>query len=1199
MATSVEPRTSEQYVDFDEYIDFQLQKTRANIKWTDILTAGAGVATLVLGYVLLFTVLDHWVVAGGFGYVTRTVMLLGLLFVTAGWLGWKVVLPYLRSVNRLFAARVIEQSEPGLKGTLFNLIDLERSRRQVPEPVRTTLEKRAAVSLSHMDVDQAVDRRRLMWVSYSLLAVVVLCCLYTIFSPKRISFRRLFLPAADVPVATRTEILDVQPGDVEVLARSEVEVVADVHGNVPEEVTLLYTTVDRRFVDQPVHMRPLEDDAKRFRALMSGENGRGILQDMTYRIVAGDAESRDFHIEVIQPPSARVDEVRYEYPRYMDLPPKTESFGHIDAWEGTQVTLKATANMPVRSARVVFSDTQDTSQRAEELPMHVAGGTKLRAEWTLSLRSDGTFPHFYRIECKNEHGDTDPEPTLYQLTIRPDEPPHIELLDPVRDLEVPANAVVPLLIQARDPDFLLRSVTLRIEKDAEPFRDEEIWEGHQPAFRTSFDWQLARLDLKPGDTISYWLQARDNKQPQANCKNTPKLEIHILDAAPQDEVEKQRLADKQRQQDMLETAEKQLNQDGTSQPEAQQQGGDEGVGPGEQPQQKTDDEKPQSPKTADGQSGESSPDQKDKQQSGEEQGDSGKEQFRNTGADDQEILEKLIRRMQQERKQNEAQDGAEPDEKQQPGREQPQQKQQAPDQEPNGRPDEQRPENRAQKSAADQQPESPQDGAEQPRDGQKSESAAKGEGQQQGDAQEGQAKGQPGKGDDTSSLPASPLSARDTTSKTSKPGKNGKQSDQPLKGDREPAPESPDAKRQKATGQETGEGTPDRDPNANPTPAQNDVQRKPGEQPVKRQRPAQPPESPTDNGASPNPGEAKPAPNTKTSQPPNSNAKQKPSTPSDAAQDRPSPPRGGQPNSDNEELKGAGRPQGQRSRQPQGGEGGSSKQNDQGSPGGNQKGAGDSSQQPGGAEQSDQPTEGQAGGGKGDASKSQGGEKSGGESSKESGDGGADSQSASEGNGKGEGDATGDGTAASSSEQAKQQPGGGGGAGTTGGGGDRSGTSRGGQPGQAASPGEGGGEAAAAEQANLEYAQKAANLVLKRLEDDLERGKVDEKLLKELGWTQDDLKKFADRMRSQLEDRGEDDSPQSQARRRQFEEMLKSLDLTSKSRERRGSEVGGRSPGEGVGPRRLPVPVEYREAFEAYTRGLSKRSNARSNDSQD
>ena len=115
-------------------------------------------------------------------------------------------------------------------------------------------------------------------------------------------------------------------------------------------------------------------------------------------------------------------------------------------------------------------------------------------------------------------------------------------------------------------------------------------------------------------------------------------------------------------------------------------------------------------------------------------------------------------------------------------------------------------------------------------------------------------------------------------------------------------------------------------------------------------------------------------------------------------------------------------------------------------------------------------------------------------------------------------------------------------------------------------------------------------MVLKRLENELARGEVDQKLLEELGWTKKDMQKFAERLRQQVHNRGDNNSPQSQARRQQFEETLKSLNLRSKGSRRLGNNVLKQTPSSGFGSGRLRVPAEYRDAVEAYTRNLSKRT---------
>jgi hypothetical protein len=126
-----------------------------------------------------------------------------------------------------------------------------------------------------------------------------------------------------------------------------------------------------------------------------------------------------------------------------------------------------------------------------------------------------------------------------------------------------------------------------------------------------------------------------------------------------------------------------------------------------------------------------------------------------------------------------------------------------------------------------------------------------------------------------------------------------------------------------------------------------------------------------------------------------------------------------------------------------------------------------------------------------------------------------------------------------------------------------------------------------ADDANLEYGKEAANLVLKRIKDELKRKEVDQDLLKELGWTKEEMKQFSDRLQKQLQMQDQNQqTPESLARQRQFEEMLKSLKPASQAARRNRTSKRDQN-SDSLGPRRLPIPEEYREAYEAFTRGLA------------
>ncbi|MFG0333985.1 MAG: hypothetical protein ACF8TS_11535, partial [Maioricimonas sp. JB049] len=575
----------QKFVDFDEFVEYQLRKTRTEIKQTDVLTGLVGMAVVVLGYLLVFVLLDQWVIAGGFSPRVRILMLSALVLAVGVWMVRRLIWPYFHRVTELYAARELEQSDPGLKSTLLTLVDLQRAGRPVPKQLKSAMEKRAAVSLSQMDLERVVDRRALMRLSYVLLGLVAAMCAYAVLSPKSMSASiwRALLPAADVAVATRTVIEDVKPGDVRVLSRSMVEVTAELSGQIPEEVLLLYTTSDRRFVDEPIVMQESGEGLNRYRALLSGANGEGLLQNLTYHIEAGDAQTSVYTIEVLQPPTARVEEVAYDYPEYMRIDDKTEASPAIDAWEGTTVSVRATTNMPVVSARLILSETDDLSLKGVEIPMKVANGRELAATWRLEFWQDGAAPRFYHIQLRTEAGDEDPRPTLHPVRVRKDLPPQLTMLYPTSNIEAAADAAIPLAYEARDPDFQLRSVTLRLQRgDVELEQAPRLYGGppFTSAIRSTYDLELNEFELQPGDRLTLWLEAYDNLVPfpgrSENRTVTPKIHIDIVEDVPAEQAAQQEQQRRREREERLNERDPQQQRGGeTTEPPQEPQPGDE------------------------------------------------------------------------------------------------------------------------------------------------------------------------------------------------------------------------------------------------------------------------------------------------------------------------------------------------------------------------------------------------------------------------------------------------------------------------------------------------------------------------------------------------------------------------------------------------------------------------------------------------
>ncbi|QDT54132.1 hypothetical protein Pan44_21590 [Caulifigura coniformis] len=547
-AAEATPPAGNRFVEFDEFIDYQLNKTSKSIQSTDVLVGVVGAALGVTLYLFAFIVADHWLVTGGLGLWARIAFWSVGTVALGYWIVTRLLRPLNSRVNVLFAARQIERTQPGLKSSLLTLTDLKQSGRTASGQILGSLEKRAAVGLSKADVEEAVDRSALMTSSYALLFLLATFCGYALFSPKSIlqSAWRAIAPFTSTGVATRTRIDRVNPGNAEVPALAHLEIEVETSGQAPQEATLYYTTADGAFVDEALPLRDSGEGLRRYRGTLIGPDGRGLRQNLTYHVVAGDARSETYTVNVIESPAAVVDGVDYEYLPYTGVSNKSEPGGAIDAWEGTRVTVNATANRKVKSAMLLFSDTEDTSVKAEELPMLVADGTKLKVSWQLALRRDGSFPRFYRVQLVTEENHQDPQPTLQPLNIRPDLPPRVEVLYPKSDLQAPVNGVVEIAYRASDPDFKLRSLVLNLEHDGQVLvssprlftgpPDEESRQG-------TYKLRLAELNLAAGSRLTYWIEARDNFEPFAdrgiNRSFTPRLNIDLVAPKPPAETRKQ------------------------------------------------------------------------------------------------------------------------------------------------------------------------------------------------------------------------------------------------------------------------------------------------------------------------------------------------------------------------------------------------------------------------------------------------------------------------------------------------------------------------------------------------------------------------------------------------------------------------------------------------------------------------------------
>ena len=235
-----------------------------------------------------------------------------------------------------------------------------------------------------MNIDTAVDRRPILQLSYILAGVVGIICLYLALSPKSAltSAERILWPWSSVRAPTRVTIENVQPGNMVAFHGDIITIAADVHGlDEGETVLVHYSTADKEIVDQVI---PMSQEGGAFRhQLKFPPDTLGLQKNYSYFIAAGDFKTDTYHIETQIAPSIDIDKVDYHYPPYTGIQDiSVAKQGDIKAYEGTEVTIHATANQPIARATIDFSG-KDSSGIAMKVNDRSAGG-----RFTLRMRRD-------------------------------------------------------------------------------------------------------------------------------------------------------------------------------------------------------------------------------------------------------------------------------------------------------------------------------------------------------------------------------------------------------------------------------------------------------------------------------------------------------------------------------------------------------------------------------------------------------------------------------------------------------------------------------------------------------------------------------------------------------------------------------------------------------------------------------------------
>ena len=571
----------------------ELAQVTSRIRVTDLLSGGLTLVALVLGYTLVAVLADKLFDLPPWARFTG----LGVFLVALAAAGWFSVVRPLRSrINPRYAARKVEQTLADGKNAVINWVDLQD--KNLPESVRAAVGAKAAEGVADAEVAGVAESRRVLVLLASvglLVAGLAVFFLLVKSAPFFSLVNRAYNPFTTAGIATRTAITLEEPagGDVTVTSGDSVTVRVTLAGSLPDTKSPERARLLVRYNPESEEFEEVDLEASGSKREFAVKLLPSVLQNgVRYRVAAGDARTAEFAVTVRTKPLLRDFAVKYEYPAYTRLETEATTDPRVEGYRGTQITLIAHANRPVKDARLTI----------EGLATPVAGVVSPETPEAVAFKFALEESSNYRVTWTASDGEVS-ESAAYPIRVLVDKAPDVAIsLPKEEETALPADGLLKVDGVAAD-DFGLVSMTLRIRvTGASPVEAEPKNYRGGKSFRrpsdqsdpTTLDYKDSvklstlktkagvALKLDPGTVVEYWLEATDNcTVPAANVGKSKLQRVKIAPPPPPAEQPK-------KDQDQAERGQQEQDH---NEKQDQQQGGEKR--PPQQPRPDNVDKKPQ------------------------------------------------------------------------------------------------------------------------------------------------------------------------------------------------------------------------------------------------------------------------------------------------------------------------------------------------------------------------------------------------------------------------------------------------------------------------------------------------------------------------------------------------------------------------------------------------------------------------------
>ena len=542
--------TRENYAELQARILDARRVWKRSFFWTGFAIVLTGVIALLVGEAIV-----DWLMP------LPSAVRIALLAIGVGVIGYLLykylVQPLRASLTLRDVALNVEGNHPNLEDRLVSAIEF--GNRESADPIEAHMLQRLLEDtierVKGINFKATIDHSRTRKHVGIAALVVVGCSILSLLFPTEIhtSLLRVLVPWERTDPILTTK-LAVEPGNARILRGKSLPIHVTVTGKSAEKAVLTYRDIGAQ---QPSTSEVKKDDQQpktMINMLQNPDDKRGfayeifnIDADMEYYVVANEAISERYTVEVFEMPKVTEISVAYTYPDYTGLKPVVQTgTGNIHAVVGTQAEIRLTTNKAIQTASIATSSQpsavgqepsgtdenvrnsdNDLPRADNQQPIAINGNTLTT---TIDVVENGS----YAIQLLCIDGFNNEIPIEYTIKAIPDAVPEVVIKKPGRDVKVTKLDEVEIIAEATD-DYgvaelklmyrvgsdALQELVMESSKEAVSSQQSAVSnenllpESRKPKAESqyadgTYTFYLEEFDVEPGDVISYYAHATDN-----------------------------------------------------------------------------------------------------------------------------------------------------------------------------------------------------------------------------------------------------------------------------------------------------------------------------------------------------------------------------------------------------------------------------------------------------------------------------------------------------------------------------------------------------------------------------------------------------------------------------------------------------------------------------------------------------------------